>query len=127
MDGTSVPWPLAPLEPYLTAASLAITRMAAMLLVMPAFTRLGITGPVRAGIALVVALPVIPVIAQAVAPLSLTPGTVAMLVVKEAIVGTVIGLMLGIPLWAAQAAGDMLDLQRGASMATVSDPSQAEE
>jgi len=127
MDGTSVPWPLAPLEPYLAAASLAVTRMAAMLLVMPAFTRLGTTGIVRTGIALVLALPVIPVVAQAIAPLSLTPGTIAALVAKEAIVGALIGLALGIPLWAAQSAGDILDLQRGASMATLSGPSQAEE
>jgi len=127
MDGFSVPWPLAPLEPYLTAASLAITRMLAMLLVMPAFTRLGTTGVVRTGIALVAALPVIPVVAQAVAPFTLTPATIAVLTAKEAIVGALLGLMLGIPLWAAQAAGDMLDLQRGASMATLANPSQAEE
>ena len=119
--------PLAPLKPYQIAAGLALARMTAMMLVMPAFTGLGLTGTVRAGIALVLALPVIPSVAQAVVPLSLTPGTIALLVAKEAIVGTIVGLTLGIPLWAAQAAGDILDLQRGASMATLTDPSRGEE
>jgi type III secretion protein T len=119
--------PLAPLQPYLIAAGLALARMTAMMLVMPAFTRLGVTGIVRSGIALVLTLPVIPLVAQSVASLDLTPGTVAMLLAKEAAVGTIIGLVLGVPLWAAEAAGDILDLQRGASMATLTDPSNSAE
>src|SRR5262245_36807152 len=109
------------------AASLAITRLAAMLLVMPAFARIITTGLVRTGIGLVLALPVIPVVVQSFAPVSLAPATIALLVAKEAIVGAIIGLVLGVPLWAAQAAGDMLDLQRGASMATLANPGQGEE
>jgi type III secretion protein T len=119
--------PLAPLKPYQIAAGLALARMTAMMLVMPAFTGLGVTGTVRAGIALVLALPVIPLIAQSVPSLDLTPGTVAMLMVKEAAVGAAIGLVLGVPLWAAGAAGEILDLQRGASLATLTDPSNSNE
>jgi type III secretion protein T len=33
-----------------------------------------------------------------------------------------VGLVLGVPLWAAEAAGAILDLQRGATMATLIDP-----
>jgi type III secretion protein T len=127
MDNIIVLSPLTPLQPYLIAAALTLTRMTAVMLVMPAFTRLGVTGIVRSSIGLVLALPAIPSVAQLVAPLDLTPGTIAMLVAKEAAVGTIVGLVLGVPLWAAEAAGDILDLQRGASMATLTDPGSSSE
>src|SRR5262245_4380334 len=126
MDNAFLP-PLAPLQPYLIAAALTLTRMTAMMLVMPAFTRLGVTGIVRSGIALVLALPAIPLVAQSIVSLDLDPGTIAVIVAKEAVVGTIIGLVLGVPLWAAEAAGDILDLQRGASMATLTDPGNSGE
>ncbi|HKA72008.1 MAG TPA: type III secretion system export apparatus subunit SctT [Xanthobacteraceae bacterium] len=127
MDSTVFLSPLAPLQPYKIAAALVLVRMMAMMLVMPAFTRLGATGVVRAGIALVLALPMIPLVAQFVPSIDLTPGAVAILMIKEAAVGGIIGLVLGVPLWAAEAAGDILDLQRGASMATLTNPSNGDE
>jgi type III secretion protein T len=50
-------------------------------------------------------------------------GTAAVLLGKEAAVGMLVGLVVGIPFWAAEVAGSLVDLQRGASMATLSDPS----
>jgi type III secretion protein T len=37
-------------------------------------------------------------------------------------VGLAIGLVLGVPVWAAEAAGDVLDLQRGVGTASLMDP-----
>ena len=52
----------------------------------------------------------------------LSLGLIAALLLKEVIVGLVVGLVLAVPLYAAEAAGDILDLQRGSSSASLSDP-----
>jgi type III secretion protein T len=43
------------------------------------------------------------------------------------IIGVAIGLVLGVPVWAAEAAGDMVDLQRGSTAASLFDISETEE
>ena len=53
--------------------------------------------------------------------------TLALLVLKEALVGLMIGLAFGIPFWGAEAAGDVLDFHRGASAAYLIDPSATSE
>jgi type III secretion protein T len=112
---------------YLVAAGLAFARMLAVMLVMPVFTRIGLTGLLRNGIALALALPLVPAMAFALGEEHLEIGRIAALLFKEFTVGIAFGLVLGVPLWAAEAAGDILDLQRGASMATLIDPAGAEE
>jgi type III secretion protein T len=104
------------------ATGFALARMAGLISVMPAFTRLGLTGILRAATALALALPVVPMIVAAIASERLTVTIVAALLVKEVIVGLVIGLVLGVPIWAAEAAGDVLDLQRGSTAAGLLDP-----
>src|SRR5262249_58328869 len=92
-------------------------------IVMPAFTRLGATGLLRGGIALTLAFPLVPLVAQALAGEQLTVAAIAILLLKELTVGVVIGLVLGVPFWAAEAAGDVLDLQRGSASASLPHPS----
>jgi type III secretion protein T len=97
------------------------------MLVMPVFTRIGATGVLRNGIALALTLPLVPATAAALGGEPLGTVKIAALLLKEFTVGIVLGFVLGVPLWAAEAAGDMLDLQRGASMATLIDPQGTEE
>jgi type III secretion protein T len=113
--------------PYITATSLAMARLVAMMSVMPAFTRLGITGLLQVGIALAFAIPVLPMIVDVIAAEPVTLGRFAVLVVKEAAIGTVIGIVLGVPIWAAEAAGDIVDLQRASAFAGLIDPSAVSE
>jgi type III secretion protein T len=47
------------------------------------------------------------------------------LIFKEGFVGLMIGILYGIPFWGAEAAGDTIDLQRGAASALLVDPSSA--
>jgi type III secretion protein T len=108
---------------YLTAAGLALSRIAGVMAVLPAFTRLGVTGILRNGIALAVTIPMVPVIAATLGTEPLTIGKIAALSFKEITVGVAVGLILGVPFWAAEAAGDILDLQRGSSLAVLLDPS----
>jgi len=44
------------------------------------------------------------------------------LVAKEALLGFLIGFLIGIVFWAAQSAGSVIDMQRGAFFATMPDP-----
>jgi type III secretion protein T len=114
--------PLERLYEYLIATGFALARMIGLIIVMPAFTRMGLTGILRGATALVLALPVMPMMVAAIAGERLTVTIVAALLFKEVMVGLAIGLVLGVPVWAAEAAGNVLDLQRGVSAASLLDP-----
>jgi type III secretion protein T len=112
---------------YFAAAALTVTRLVAVMNILPVFTRLGISGILQGAIGLALALPLLPLVAQAIGTEPLGTGRLAFLMLKEAAVGAVIGVVLGIPFWAAEAAGDILDLQRGSSFAGLVDPSSTTE
>jgi type III secretion protein T len=113
--------PFKPLEPYIFAAAFALARMLAMMAVFPVFDRLGVTGFVRNSIAVVISIPLIPMIAAHLEGEQLGLGLIVALILKEVIVGLIVGVVLAVPLYAAEAAGDILDQQRGSSSATLSD------
>jgi type III secretion protein T len=110
------------LQPYLIAAAFALARMLAMMVVFPVFDRLGVTGFIRNSIAVVISIPLIPMIAAHLEGEQLSFGLIVALILKEVVVGLVVGVVLAVPLYAAEAAGDILDLQRGSSAASLSDP-----
>lgn len=122
MDLSSVGQSFERLHEYVIAISFAVARMTGLIVVMPPFTRLGLTGILRAATAVVLALPLVPMIVGAIASEHLTVTMIAALAVKEVVIGLAIGIVLGVPIWAAEAAGDILDLQRGTSSASLSDP-----
>jgi len=121
MDPAGTAW-LEQIYTYLLATGFALARMSGLMLVMPAFTRLGLTALLRSAIALVFVLPLVPMIVAALGGERLAVGLIAALLFKEFVVGLVIGLVLGVPFWAAEAAGDMLDLQRASTSASLLDP-----
>ena len=114
--------PFKPLQPYFLAAAFALARMLAMMTVFPVFDRLGVTGLIRNSIALVLSIPFIPMIVAHLGSEKLSLGLMVALLMKEVIVGLIVGLVLAVPLYAAEVAGDILDLQRGSSSASLSDP-----
>ena len=114
--------PIASLQPYILAAAFALARMLAMMIVFPVFDRLGVTGLIRNSIALVLSIPFIPMIVAHLGSEKLSLGLMVALLMKEVIVGLVVGVVLAVPLYAAEVAGDVLDLQRGSSSASLSDP-----
>ena len=116
------------LYPYLSAAGLGMARGLGLMLVFPVFTRLGLTGLLRAGVVLSLSLPLLPdVVGQVEAAESLGPGRIAALVLKEALIGVVLGLAFALPFWTVEAAGEVLDFYRGASMAYLIDPGGTDE
>lgn len=54
-------------------------------------------------------------------------GIVGVLLLKELLIGVILGLVLGLPFWGIVAAGDLIDMQRGASMATMVEPGSGSE
>jgi type III secretion protein T len=108
--------------PYLIAAAIAAARALGLVIVTPAFTRLGMTGLLRSSVAAVIALPLIPSILEALAAVQFSSAILAGLVIKEMLIGAVVGIAFGIPFWAAEAAGDLVDLQRGSTAAQLLDP-----
>ncbi len=113
--------------PYIIALSLAMPRMVAMMNVMPAFTRLGISGILLTIVATVFTAPLVPMVLDALGSEPMTLSRYAFLIGKEVVIGLVMGLVLGIPIWAAEAAGDIVDLQRGTTLAGLLDPSSITE
>lgn len=127
MDFFSTMPPFERLHDYIIAMSFAVARMTGMIAVMPAFTRLGLTGILRGAIALALSLPLVPMVVASLAGQHLTLMSIGALVPKEVMIGTIIGVILGLPIWAAEAAGEILDLQRGTTAAGLFDPSAADE
>lgn len=110
------------------ALLLGFTRIYAVLQIFPLFTATNVRGGLRAALAIVLALPLIPVIEPQVAALNdLNPTSFGLLVAKEFLVGILLGGLLSVPLWGVQTAGDLIDATRGASAANLSDPVNASE
>ncbi|ASY65885.1 Type III secretion inner membrane protein (plasmid) [Sinorhizobium sojae CCBAU 05684] len=114
--------------PVLAGAAIAMARALGMIVITPAFVRLGLTGLIRSGVAIAIALPLVPGFTTTLIDTQgLTTMMVTGLFMKEIIIGVVLGAVLGIPFWAAEVAGDLVDLQRGSTSAQLVDPLQATE
>jgi type III secretion protein T len=116
---------LEPFHIYVIAATVGLARMIGFMTIMPVFLRLGMTGLLRGVTALVLALPSTPAIAAALKDAH--PGLPMWggMMIKEIVVGLLLGLVLGVPIWSAQFAGDVIDSQRNAS-GQLPDPSSVE-
>lgn len=103
--------------------ALVSARLLGVMAIAPAFERLGWTNTMRGAAAMAFAAPMVTVTAPPMFDGGLpTMFTGVGLVLKEVTVGFIIGFIFGIPFWAAQAAGDIMDLQRGSTSATLVDP-----
>lgn len=112
---------------------MAMARPLAMVIIVPAFAAFATTMLLRSAIVFALALPLLPAVVAGVSldggpggalgnAESALPSTL-LLMPKEVLLGVVLGLLLGLPFWAAQAAGDFIDNQRVASSGTLLDPS----
>lgn len=114
--------------PLLMATAIAVARALGMIIVTPAFIRLGLTGLIRTGVAVAICIPAIPgVLSSLLAEGQMSSLVITGLLIKELVVGTIIGIAFGIPFWGAEVAGDLVDLQRGSTSAQLIDPLQVSE
>lgn len=115
------------LELYILAGAFALARMAGLMAIMPLFSRLRLTGLLRNGVALALSLPIFPILVATLRTTDMATAMVVVFMMKEVVVGLTLGLAMGIPFWATEAAGDILDLQRGSTMGTLIDPMMTHE
>lgn len=108
---------------------LSAARPLAFIFVLPLFTRFGLQqGLIQGGILVAFSAPVFPGVSADLQAMAAIPiPTVSVLLFKELLIGVILALILGMPLWAVVAAGDMIDMQRGASMGTIVDPGTGDE
>jgi type III secretion protein T len=101
------------IQNLLTGATLALPRIMVCLLLVPLFNTGGqMPRTLRIGIALGLALPVALGVAHGLqGRAALLP--VPALVLKECVIGLVMGIALAAPFWAVESAGALLDQQRG--------------
>jgi type III secretion protein T len=116
---------LEPLHIYVIAATVGVARMIGLMTVMPVFLRLGMTGLLRGVAGLVLALPAMPMIAAAMQGSHPSLALWGGLMIKEVVVGLLVGVVLGVPIWSAQLAGDVIDSQRNAT-GQLPDPSSVD-
>ncbi|GAN55015.1 type III secretion system export apparatus subunit SctT [Tanticharoenia sakaeratensis] len=110
------------LFPALTALAIAMGRPMGVALVLPIFTRAQIGGPIRGAFAFVLALPVAPAIYRGIADSAPVTPMLAILGAKELVIGVMIGLLAGLPIWGIQSVGEVLDTHRSATQGQVSEP-----
>lgn len=114
--------------PLLVAMAISVARALGMIMVTPAFIRLGLTGMIRSSVAVAICIPAVPGVLNGIlAEGQLGSLLITGLLVKELIVGMIIGIAFGIPFWGAEVAGDLVDLQRGSTSAQLIDPLQVSE
>ncbi|SMO45234.1 EscT/YscT/HrcT family type III secretion system export apparatus protein [Paracoccus laeviglucosivorans] len=96
----------------------------------PIFGRFGIsTGVLRGAVIVAMVAPVLPAATAMIAddPTPVSMAVVPGMIMAELLIGALLGLLTGVPFWAAMAAGDFIDNQRGASMANLFDPGSSTE
>jgi len=113
------------LLPWLVTWALVSSRAFAFTFFFPAFTYLQLPLSVRFAFSATVGLPILAAAANndvsAIAEIS--SATLGLLVLKELAIGALIGLIAGLPFWAALNAGETIDSYRGSSAGTLFDPS----
>ncbi len=113
---------------YVVALTIALIRFGAFLIVMPVFDKNSITGLARGALAVGFSLILLPLVyPQVQGNWPLAGWTVLAIVLKEAFLGIVIGLLIGMMFWVVSGVGSFFDTQRGTSIGTIFDPMLGEQ
>ncbi len=120
----AIPTDLSPLSVLITTGTDATARTAGLFLITPFLGRGVLTGLARNGVVLALSLPILPHL-LATRPPGLSPNDLIPILViaaKELLVGVLLGLPLASIAWGLEAAGFMIDNQRGSTMASSLNP-----
>lgn len=115
MDLTSI-------QPILTGFTLGVPRMLAALAMLPFLTRQNMPALLRVGVATTFTLPILPMLIAQTEQTSIHTAWLMLLILKETAIGMLLGFAVAIPFWAAEAAGFVIDNQRGATAGAVTNP-----
>lgn len=101
---------------------LSSVRLAATLAIVPFFSKQFVSGLGRNVVIFGMALPIIPVLIDQAPHYNMDSITVAIVLVKEVVIGVTMGFATGFIFYVAEGVGFVVDVQRGSSMATIFDP-----
>jgi type III secretion protein T len=106
------------------ALSIALTlpRIAAAFLIVPLMTQETVPALVRNSFFVSLAIVAYPIASAAAPGGAMMQSTWALIILKEIFIGTAIGFCFGAIFWALGAAGNVIDVKVGSSMASVMDP-----
>lgn len=100
--------------PFITAVAVSLPRILVALFLVPLFSLKLLKGMLRYSIVIAIALPVGASLVTEVGQRDLNPLMLGIIMLKESMVGFVIGYLLAMPFWIFQSVGVMIDNQRGA-------------
>lgn len=109
-------------EHILAVVALCSVRITAILGIVPFFGDRYISGFTRTGVMLVLSFVLIPMTLPTVPMDSLSVYTMVGISIKEVFLGLVMGVICGIPFWALEGVGGLVDAQAGATMGSVFNP-----
>ncbi len=102
---------------------LVLVRMTGLFFLAPVFAHASIPAQVKAWFAFAAALVVYPMMSRALVSMPANVGEFALLILRELLVGLVVGYVALLVFAAAQYAGELIDTQIGFGMANLIDPS----
>lgn len=112
----------AELKLWLVALLYATARIQLALIIIPLFSKQLMPGLIRTAIGVSLSLVLMPPLHAPLAGSMPDTLTMALTVLKEAVIGALIGYAVSILFWAIEAVGFFIDNQRGASIASTLDP-----
>lgn len=105
------------------ALLLSMARTLGMLKFLPFLSQQNSSGPIRGALALGLSLPVAVGLWEPLITASPSPALYAALLIKEVMLGTLLGMLAALPFWAVRGMGTLIDNQRGANAAQQVNPS----
>lgn len=110
--------------PILQSSSLGVARLLIVIVMLPVFAGQAMQGLLRNAVALGLSIPVIYMIYQQLktGDAHITPSIWIPLLMKEAMIGFLLGTVISLPFRALEAVGTMIDNQRGAATGTQLNP-----
>ena len=106
----------------ITVFALSLVRILAVFLMIPVFQTSILPGGIRTAVAISMTLVLYPAMAEQAALADLAAVRLLGLVIKEAVIGLLIGFGAAVMFWAIESAGFFIDNQRGSAMASSVDP-----
>jgi type III secretion protein T len=109
-------------EQWILGFSLTMPRFMAAFTLLPFFSTQVIPGMLRTGVGVSLCLLLVPFVADQTAGMHLSGTGLFAIVIKEVILGLLIGYPLAVLFWSIEAIGFYVDNQRGSAMASSADP-----
>jgi type III secretion protein T len=107
---------------WMAAIFMAMPRLLAIFSILPMFSRQALPGLLRVGVAFSVAIFIVPSLVGESIDSSFSAVYTIAIIIKEVMIGFILGFLIALPLWAFDIMGAYVDNQRGASIASTINP-----